>query len=208
MTFDSRKEAGYELGRRLAGMRIEADLVLGLPRGGVIVAAEVASILNLPLGVLVARKIGHPRFREFAVGAIAEEEIVLLDDQALAKSMVDASELEEVVREEKVRLEAFTEKLAGVAHPSLEGKRVILVDDGLATGATTEAAVCSAKRQGAARVIVAVPVGSVKGKERVEQVSDLVVALLIDPEFEAVGQYYQEFSQATDEEVLQLLARQ
>ncbi|MBI3852614.1 MAG: phosphoribosyltransferase [Verrucomicrobia bacterium] len=208
MTFASREEAGQKLGRHLADAGVEIDLVLGLPRGGVVVAAEVARTLHLPLAVLVVRKIGHPRHREFAVGAIADNGVVVLDTDAMRSSGVDRAELDEVIAEETERLRHYQSEFHQTGAPNLRDKNVLIVDDGLATGATTEAAVLSAKKQNAASVIVAVPVASTNGVERLSGVADKVVALLTDPWFDAVGRYYEFFSQTTDEEVLALLRGQ
>ena len=208
MTFASREEAGQKLGQHLASAGVDADLVLGLPRGGVVVAAEVARILQRPLSVLVVRKIGHPRHREFAVGALADHGVVVLDPQAMQSSNVVRAELDEVIAEETERLRHYQSEFQQPGHPDLHDKKVLIVDDGLATGATTEAAVLSAKKQNATRVIVAVPVASTNGAERLSGVADEVISLLVDPGFDAVGRYYQVFSQTSDEEVVALLREQ
>jgi len=208
MTFASREEAGQKLGRYLAEAGIEADLVLGLPRGGVVVAAEVARILRRPLDVLVVRKIGHPRHREFAVGALADNGVIVLDTDVMKSSGVVRAELDEVIAEETERLRHYQSGFHQTGLPDLADKRILIVDDGLATGATTEAAVLSAKNQKAKRVVVAVPVASTNGVERLSGVADQVISLLTDPWFDAVGRYYEVFSQTTDEEVLALLREQ
>ncbi|MDB6122671.1 MAG: phosphoribosyltransferase [Pedosphaera sp.] len=205
MIFSSREAAGVQLGQHLLKRGVEADIVLGLPRGGVVVAAEVAHILKLPLDVLVVRKIGHPQFREFAVGALAEHGVVLLDRVAMEETRVSRSELEDVIAEETERLKNYRAKFHHAAAPSLSGKNVLIVDDGLATGATTEAAVTSAREQGSARVIVAAPVASVTATDRLARIAREVIVLESDPDFAAVGQYYSSFSQTSDEEVLALL---
>ena len=205
MTFSSRAQAGEKLGEHLRRTKLAVDLVIGLPRGGVVVAAEVARVLQRPLAALVVRKIGHPRHREFAVGALAEDGTVLLDEDAVQRTGVGADELREVVAEETARLESYRKKFHPHGPPQYEGKSVLIVDDGLATGATTEAAVRSAKQQGATRVIVAVPVASDSAMERLQRVADQVIALHVDPEFDAVGRYYRSFPQNTDEEVVALL---
>ena len=184
---------------------VEVDLVLGLPRGGVVVAAEVARVLQRPLDVLVVRKIGHPRHREFAVGALAEPDVVILDEGSLGRNPIGRSQLDEVIAEETERLGQYRKQFHRGGTPDLAGKSVLLVDDGLATGATTEAAVAAARRQNARKVIVATPVASAGAMHRLKRVADEVRALLVDPCFEAVGQYYEEFSQTSDEEVLALL---
>ncbi|HEV2394835.1 MAG TPA: phosphoribosyltransferase family protein [Verrucomicrobiae bacterium] len=203
MVFASREDAGRRLARLLQDRGVQADLVLGLPRGGVVVAAEVARVLRLPLDVLIVRKIGHPSQREFAVGALAENGVVVLDPKVVAPAMY--AELQEVIQEEEKRLQGYQTRFHPGGLCSLEGKAVLLVDDGLATGATTEAAVLSARKQKARRITVAAPVASVNAVQRLEQAADAVVALCVDPDFDAVGRYYDVFSQTTDEEVLELL---
>ena len=205
MMFASREDAGVKLGRCLQEQRVRADLVLGLPRGGVIVAAGVARALSLPLDVLVVRKIGHPWHREFAVGALAENGVVVLDEGAMGSSPVIRAELEEVIHEEKERLRSYQARFHPKGAPDLRGKAVLLVDDGLATGATTEAAVLSARKRNASTIVVAAPVASTNAVERLARVADEVRVLCVDPAFDAVGQYYDVFSQTTDEEVLEAL---
>ncbi len=206
MTFASRTEAGQRLGRYLAEQNVRADLVLGLPRGGVVVAAEVARILKCPLDVLVVRKIGHPGHREFAVGALAEESTLVLDEEVINRTGVSPDDLKEVLAEETDRLIEYQALFLRANRPPLKAKIVLIADDGLATGATTEAAVRSAKNRGAAKVIVAVPVASDNAVERLTRVADTVMALVVDPDFDAVGRYYQSFPQTTDEEVQAILA--
>jgi putative phosphoribosyl transferase len=205
MVFHSREDAGWLLGEHLKENHVQGDIVLGLPRGGVVVAAEVARILQLPLDVLVVRKIGHPRHREFAVGALAEGDVVLLDQAAIEAAHVARRELNEVLGEEKERLREYQLKFGRTTSPLLGGKSVILVDDGLATGATAEAAVLSARHRAAGRIILAVPVASTSAYNRLKREADEVIALEVDPDFDAVGRYYEHFSQTTDEEVLDLL---
>jgi predicted phosphoribosyltransferase len=205
MKFASRQDAGRRLGQHLKEQGVEVDLVLGLPRGGVVVAAEVARLLQCPLDVLVVRKIGHPMHREFAVGALAEPDVVIFDERSLSGIPVARSQLDKVVAEETVRLREYCQRFHHSNVPVLRDKIVLLVDDGLATGATAEAAVLSARQQSARRIIVAVPVASMNAVERLRRVADDVLALDVDPDFVAVGQYYDEFSQTSDEEVITLL---
>jgi predicted phosphoribosyltransferase len=205
MTFVSREEAGLELGRHLAERNVPADVILGLPRGGVVVAAEVARVLARPLGVLVVRKIGHPRHREYAVGALAEHDVILLDDAAMLETHVVQSELNDIITEESGRLHTYESRFHQADEPSLADKFVIIVDDGLATGATAEAAVRSAQKQMARAVMIAVPVASTEAFSRLQAVADEVLALVVDADFSAVGQYYNYFPQNTDEEVMALL---
>jgi putative phosphoribosyl transferase len=208
MRFASRQDAGQQLGRLLAERRLAADLVVGLPRGGVVVAAAVAGFLKLPLEVLVVRKIGHPQFREFAVGALAEGGLVVLDESIAMRNPVARAELDKVIAEETARLRDYRSRFHGTEPRDFSGKRVILVDDGLATGATMEVAVKSAQARKARWVTVAVPVASAHAVGRLARLADDVIALLADPAFDAVGQYYADFSQTTDEEVLALLRAQ
>lgn len=205
MIFTSREEAGQRLGRYLIERDIRADLVVGLPRGGVVVAAEVARILQVPLDILIVRKIGHPLHREFAVGALAEGGVVVLDDVVIGNDVKVRAELGEIIEEEKQRLKSYQARFHRLDGVSLEQKAIVLVDDGLATGATTEAAVLSAKRRLASRVTVSAPVASTHAVERILRVADDVVVMCADSDFDAVGRYYQSFSQTTDEEVLGLL---
>lgn len=205
MEFSSRQDAGRKLAESLQQQHVHADIVLGLPRGGVIVAAEVAQALGVPLDVLIVRKIGHPRFREFAVGALAEGDVVVMDDAALERTAVRESELEEIIAEERDRLLEYQFKFEQSSSPDLQDKTVILVDDGIATGLTTEAAILSAQKRHAAKVFLAVPVASQSAFARLSPLADGMFVLLVDPEFDAVGRYYQHFGQTSDEEVLQVL---
>lgn len=188
------------------GRSVRPDFVLGLPRGGVVVAAEVARLLQCPLGVLAVRKIGHPQHREYAVGALAEGGVAQLDEAALAETKVSREELQKVITEETQRLH----EVEAMFHPSgqrnLENRAVLIVDDGLATGATAEAAVLSARKQMARKVAVAVPVASVSAAERMKDFADGFYALEVDPEFMAVGRYYDSFNQVSDEAVLALIS--
>jgi putative phosphoribosyl transferase len=203
--FASRKDAGRRLGQYLKERGLTADLVLGLPRGGVVVAAEVAAVLGKPLDALIVRKIGHPLHREFAVGALAEDEVVLLDQSVVGNNPAIRAELGEVIEEEKQRLREYEAAFHKPGTTSLAGKDVFIADDGLATGATTEAAVLSARKQGARRVTVIAPVGSTSAVARLRSVADDVIVLFVDPDFDAVGRYYDCFSQTTDAEVVELL---
>jgi putative phosphoribosyl transferase len=203
--FSSREQAGHQLGQHLLATGVLADIVLGLPRGGVVVAAEVARLFSRPVEVLVVRKIGHPRHREFAVGALAESAVVVLDQDAMAETQVQRAELDKVIAEETLRLRDYQAKFHPSGLPELAARNVVIVDDGLATGATAEAAVLAAKERNAVSVVVAAPVASPSAVSRLSRVADQVIVLVVDPGFMAVGQYYASFLQVTDEEVLALL---
>jgi predicted phosphoribosyltransferase len=203
--FVSREEAGQRLGQQLKADGVRADVVLGLARGGMVVAAEVARLLDLPLDVALVRKIGHPWHREFAVGALAENGVTVLDSQIVNRNPLIRFQLQQIIAEERERLKAYQEKFHHTEMADFSGKTVILVDDGIATGSTTEAAVLAVRQQNAASVIVAAPVASINAVERLGKIAEDVRVLIIDPEFDAVGRYYQTFSQTTDDEVLELL---
>lgn len=184
---------------------VRAGLVLGLPRGGVVVASGVARALGLPLDVLIVRKVGHPFHREFAVGALAEAGVVVLDEEVIGTNPILRAELADIIEEEKQRLQSYQARFHCHAALDLAGREVLLVDDGLATGATTEAAVLSARQQGARRITVAAPVASSQAVQRLRKLADEIVVEWVDPDFDAVGRYYDVFPQTTDEEVLGLL---
>ena len=205
MTFLSREDAGRKLGIRLRQDGVQVDIVLGLPRGGVVVAAEVARELERPLDVFLVRKIGHPLQREFAIGALAEPDVVLFDESSLGGSGNLHEQVEAIVEEEKRRLQEYRARFHSNPAPELVDKHVLIVDDGLATGATAEAAVRGARHRGASRVIIAVPVASEESVARLRESADEVRVLVVDPRFEAVGQFYQDFEQTTDEQVIALL---
>jgi len=205
MIFASRQDAGERLGRHLHERGIAADLVLGLPRGGVVVAAFVARELKIPLDVLVVRKIGHPFQPEFAVGALAEPDSVFLNEETLRQNPVGRGKLDKVIAMEKARLQQYRHQFHLSEMPALEGKIVLLVDDGLATGATAEAAAISTRKQNAGRVIIAVPVTSPEAANRLQRVADEVIVLTVEPSFHAVGEFYDEFAPTEDEEVISLL---
>jgi predicted phosphoribosyltransferase len=204
-----RADAGRALAESLAGWRLAADaVVLALPRGGVPVAYEVASALGLPLDVLVVRKLGLPSQPELAMGAIASGGAMVLNPDVLrylrggddALESVRASETAELLRRER--------QYRGDQPPlEMSGRTAIVVDDGLATGATMEAAVRSLSALGAKRIIVAVPVASVEARDRVATVADEVVCPYTPEYFSAVGQWYRDFGQTSDEEVRDLLQR-
>jgi putative phosphoribosyl transferase len=205
MLFASREDAGQKLGDFLQARGVRPRVVLGLPRGGVVVAARVARILQAPLDVIVVRKIGHPLHREFAVGALAENGVVVLDDEVIASHPIVRAELDDVIAEEKERLQTYLARFRREGLPSLAGQTALIVDDGVATGATAEAAVLSARKSMAQSIIVAAPVASANAVARLERVANQVSVLFADPDFDAVGSYYHMFSQTTDEEVLELL---
>jgi putative phosphoribosyl transferase len=205
MIFASRQDAGRRLGKWLYQRGLTADLVLGLPRGGVVVAAEVARELNLPLDVLVVRKIGHPQQPEFALGALAEPDSIFLNEESLREFPVTEADLNNVIAAEKAHLLDYRRRFHLSDMPALAGKTVLLVDDGLATGATAQAAAISVRKQNARRIVIAAPVASTNAVDRLRRVADDVEVLSEEPGFLAVGQYYREFAPTEDAEVISLL---
>jgi predicted phosphoribosyltransferase len=204
-TFTDRDDAGRRLAAAVANLVPAHDVVVvGLPRGGVPVAAVVASALDAPLDVLLVRKVGHPRHREFAIGAVAEGGIEVMDESAMQQIGPDtaAAAVDRARRELQERAERY--RGSRPAH-ALGGRTVVIVDDGLATGATMRSAVRAAEQLGAARVVVAVPVASPRGLRTVEGLADQVVCLAAPVGFRAVGQYYDDFAPTTDDDVRRLL---
>jgi putative phosphoribosyl transferase len=207
--FPNRAEAGRVLAGKLEKYRNRDDvIVLGLPRGGVPVAYEVARSLGLPLDVFIVRKLGVPGFEELAVGAIASGGVRVLNED-VARALPNADQIVELVTaREAAELERREQEYRdGRPAPDLQNRTVILVDDGLATGATMRTAVKALRQREVARIVVAVPVGARETCQEIEQVADETVCATAPMFFRAVGQYYRDFSQTGDEEVRELLAR-
>ncbi len=206
-TFLSRTHAGRELARELATVELEGPLhVLGLPRGGVPVAREIADALEAPLDVLVVRKIGMPGQPELAIGAIASGGVVLrIHDPP---RLVGGEVFDRIVARERVELERRERAYrAGVPPLDLRGGTAILVDDGLATGSTMLAAICAARAFGARKVVAAVPVASQQAAELVGAQVDRLVALCVPSWLNSIGEFYEDFEQLTDAEVTGCLGR-
>lgn len=206
MVFVDRVDAGRRLAERLRHLAPSRPVVLGLPRGGVPVAREVAAVLHAPLDVLVVRKLGAPMQPELAIGAIAADGAVI--DWRLAEQVgASREDVERIAEREREELARRDRRYRGDRPPApVEGRTVIVVDDGLATGATAEAAVRSLRRRGPARIVVAVPVGSTSAVARLSALADEVVCLATPEWFMAVGQFYEDFSATSDAEVEACLA--
>jgi predicted phosphoribosyltransferase len=205
--FADRREAGRDLATRLSGYAGRTDtIVLGLPRGGVPVAYEVACALDAPLDVFVVRKLGVPGHRELAMGAIASGDVIVLNDEVVRHLGIAPGIIDRVVTEERVEL-ARRERVYRGDRPPLEvgGRTVILIDDGIATGSTMLAAVEALAALGPARSVVAVPVASDSACRALQaRVDELICAAPLEPFF-AIGQLYRNFNQTSDEEVQNLL---
>ncbi|SIO21471.1 phosphoribosyltransferase [Agromyces cerinus] len=207
--FTNRADAGRRLAAALEGVDLGEPVVLGLPRGGVPVAAPVAMALGAPLDVLVVRKLGVPGQPEVAMGAIGEQGARVLNDDIVDSAFVSPGELRDIERVERAELEARVARFRGGAPPvPLEGRTAVIVDDGVATGATARVAAVVAKARGAARVVLAIPVGASDslGSLAADPAVDEIVCLSVPRGFMAVGMHYLDFAQTTDAQVAELLA--
>ncbi len=205
--FVNRRDAGVLLARELARYRGTNAIVLGIPRGGVPVAAEVARELGVELDVVVARKLGAPFSPELAIGAVTADGECFLNEPLIREIGVSSAYLQQVTERERAEALRREELFRGTnQRGSIRDRTVIIVDDGLATGATMRASVRSARRQGAAKIVVAVPVGSQEACAGLRGEADEVVCLFEPEPFYAVGLYYEHFDPTTDEEVRQSLA--
>jgi putative phosphoribosyl transferase len=208
MPFVDRQDAGRRLAQRLGHLRDEDVMVLGLPRGGVPVAFEVARELDAPLDVIVVRKLGTPFHPELGMGAIGEGEVRVINDEVLWRTGVGMQELDEVEQRERAELDRRARRFRGDrARSEVAGRTVVIVDDGIATGSTAAVACRVARVQGAARVILAVPVAPSDAVERLRETVDELVCLESPEMFLAIGQWYEDFSQTSDAEVVDLLDR-
>ena len=206
--FENRAEAGRQLAEKLDKYSGREDvIVLGLPRGGVPVAYEVAKRLRAPLDVFIVRKLGVPGFEELAAGAIASGGVRVLNEDVIRAIPYADEAIEAVTVKETAELERREHIYReGRPPPELRDRIVILVDDGLATGATMRAAVKALRERGAAKIVVAVPVGPPDTCRELAQEADETVCLSMPAFFQAVGQYYEDFSQTSDDDVRELLA--
>ena len=207
MIFKNRTDAGKQLAEKLAPYRDKADLiVLGLPRGGVTVAYEIAGALNCPLDILIVRKIGFPGNPELAAGAISETGTVVLNEDIVAAYGVSRAYLDrETARQKEEIARRITLYRGGKGVPPLAGKTVILVDDGVATGATAKAAISTLKQEKIAKLVVALPVASQEAEREIAPTVDEWVCLQTPAGFMAVGNYYYDFTQVEDDDVVAML---
>jgi len=212
-TFQNRDEAGRKLAeevRSRLGPRGEDErrIVLGLPRGGVPVALPVAEAIDASLDVLVVRKLGAPGHEEYAMGAIASGGIEVVDESVLGRLGVEQDQLDRIVERERAELKRREQRFRGDrASPELGGATVVLVDDGIATGSTMQAALDAVREAGAERIVIAVPLAPQDTVQRLERTADEVVCLTTPSPFFAVGQGYRDFPQVQDDEVAEMLQR-
>lgn len=207
--FRDRVDAGRQLAARLNEFaNAEDTIIIGLPRGGIPVANEIANALQLPLDLVCPRKIGSPMNEEFAIGAITETGVGIFDYDTITGYNIPQSYIDKTVeREKKVAQARLKMYRQGKPPRDLEGKTVILVDDGLATGATMKAAIRSVISEGANRVVVAVPVSPQETLEEIRDLVDTVICLETPVHFQAVGQFYEDFRPTQDAEVIEIMKK-
>jgi putative phosphoribosyl transferase len=207
MSFVDRRDAGRRLGASLAGRGLADAVVVALPRGGVPVAAEVAATLGAPLDILVVRKLGCPWQPELGMGGIGEGGVRVLNEALIARLGITAEQVDAVAAEEQAELERRVRRYRG-DRPAVPvaGRTVVLVDDGLATGFSARTAVAVLRQQGAGRIVLAVPVAPSETIRQMQTVADEVVCLETPAWFLAIGEWYADFRQTSDDEVTTLLA--
>ena len=207
MRFRDRRQAGVKLAQELAAYGGRSDvIVLALPRGGVPVGYEVAMELSAPLDVFVVRKLGAPHNEELAIGALASDDICVLDHDTIAQLRISQVQVADIIGREGLELERRDKLYRGARQfPDIRGQVVIVVDDGLATGASMRVAVEALRQKKPARVIAAAPVASAQACETLSEIADDCVCVASPRPFYGVGRWYEDFSQTTDREVMALL---
>lgn len=208
--FQDRRDAGRQLAHALEPFRGPAGsvVVVGLPRGGVPVAAEVADALGVPLDVIIVRKLGAPTHPELAMGALGESGVSVVDDDLVGRLGVSVEQLSAIEARERREVELRASRFRAGRRPAgLAGRQVIVVDDGVATGATARAACLVARAAGSAKVVLAVPVAPAGWEQRMGTAADEYVAVIAARRFGAVGSFYRDFSQTPDHEVIECLRR-
>ena len=204
--FRDREDAGRRLAERLAGYGDEDPVVLALPRGGVPVGYEISRALNAPLDVFLARKLGAPGQPEFGIGAVAQGGVRVLNERAIRTLEIPDDYIEQAAERETAEIERRLKLLrGGRPEPEVRGRSVILVDDGLATGVTARAAIEALRQRSPQRLVLAVPVCAAQTMEALRSEVDELVCLEAPSDLMAIGLWYQEFEQVSDEEVIELL---
>ncbi|VVB91842.1 2-succinyl-6-hydroxy-2,4-cyclohexadiene-1-carboxylate synthase [uncultured archaeon] len=207
--FKDRKDAGAELAYRLKDYKDRKDvIVLALPRGGVVTGYEIASYLNCPLDVIIVRKLGFPGQPELAIGAVSETGAVVLNESIISLYGVTEDYIQDEISRQKKLIEKRVDLYRkGQKIPNLKGKIIILVDDGAATGATAKAAISTLKLEGIEKLVVALPVAPPDTADELRRMADEFICLETPYDFMAVGSYYEDFAQVTDEEVVDIMGR-
>lgn len=206
MTFQDRQQAGRALADALPNeLSQEGAIILAIPRGGVVIGDQIARALNLPLDVWIARKIGAPGNPELALGAVTPSGTVVLDDELVRSLAVPEAYLREETERQRLEANRRRERFQLGDPPELSGKHVVLVDDGIATGATAEVSLKALAQANPAQIILAVPVAPPETVQRLSAYADQIIALHTPSSFGAVGRFYQHFPQTGDEEVLECL---
>ncbi|OGM55975.1 hypothetical protein A3F62_05370 [Candidatus Woesebacteria bacterium RIFCSPHIGHO2_12_FULL_44_11] len=201
--FETREQAGELLAEKLLACGHPGVVVLGIPRGGVPVAKIIANRLEAPLGLVVTKKISAPGHEELAIGAVGPKGEAVLDDELIERLGITGKELQKQIQKSKVKIRKYKSKFK--SEVDLKKKAVILVDDGVATGATVEVAIKHLRGKKVGQIVLALPVGPKDTIKRLNRLVDKIVVLETPPDFLAVGQFYRDFPQITDEEVIELL---
>jgi len=206
LPFEGRTAAGLLLAKNLTALKNAPDtIILALVRGGVVVGSALAKGLSLPMFPYIVRKLGHPSHREFALGAIAEGGATYLDETSMKLHGVEWGDMEEIIDEEMKELARRKTAYMIKGRPSLKGKTIILTDDGAATGSSLFAAIEDLREAGAKKIISAIPVCPPDAAVKIREKSDEAVILSVPEDFYAVGQFYEDFPQVSDEEVIEFL---
>jgi predicted phosphoribosyltransferase len=204
--FADRVDAGRRLAKALRDCKEKNTIILAIPRGGVVVGFEVANELNVPLDVIIPRKIGAPGNPELAIGAVMEDGTIIMNEELTGFLQVSEDYIKEESGSQRLEIERRLKFYRRDApYPDLKNRVVIMVDDGIATGSTMKAAVASIRKKGARAVVIAVPVGPPSTVEELKKEADHVICLQSPDSFMAIGQFYENFNQTSDKEVIRLL---
>ena len=206
--FENRVEAGKLLGQQLKKLGYMADIVLGIPRGGIIIAQEIAHALGIDLDIVLSHKLGAPGNPEFAIGAITENGDVFLDETLMSGLGIKDDYIQEEINQQSMQIELRKNQIRNVRPKvALKGKRVIITDDGIATGSTMRAALWAVRKEEPKKLIAALPVGPQETLMRLAKDADEVICLRVPAFLAAIGQFYAQFTQTEDQEVMEILRR-